>query len=108
MLDRRSVDRGGEAKGLLEITVRDLHLLIRRARRTASVLSAARDVEHIALYVDLYLLSRYTCELDLDHPALGRLVNIGSRIPQLSGAHVLRGADELEQTIGRFRHYLPN
>src|SRR6476469_3127773 len=28
MIDRRSIDRSGEAKGLFEIAVRDLHLLI--------------------------------------------------------------------------------
>src|SRR5438445_7471266 len=105
MLDRCIVDRSRESQGLFKIAVCDLHLLVRNAVGTRTVLAAAGYIKRVALDRDLYLLGRDARKLNLYNPTIRRLIDVSGRIPQMARNHGLFGrSGELKIAIGGFGH----
>jgi hypothetical protein len=56
-------------------------------------------VEHVSLDIDLDVLDRHARQLDLYDPTVGRLIDVGRRVPELPGLELLRRSKEMKMTV---------
>src|SRR5690349_6899924 len=79
---RSSLDRSRKLDRLFKTAVSDLHLVVNKAFTKMRIAATATDAQDSVANFHLQLVRTNAGQIDLHHPAVARLINVGCGTPQ--------------------------